>query len=540
MPTSTGSSRENARSHLLILLAVAVQLVPLAVSADLIDPDEGLHAAIAREMVTSGDWVVPRILGTDFLDKPVLFFWALATSLATFGNTEFAVRLPGVLFGLAGTFTTALLAHAVLGPRAFAPTAVVMATLAAPFAMLLAPVHDVALVPFTTMALWAFWRRAHDDAPWGLVVLAGLALGLAMLTKGLAGVALAGLAWGSYLLLTRTLSVRRIGDGAAALAIAALVAAPWYVAVEERAPGYLHYFFVERHLMGFTTSTQNHGAQPWWFYLPIVTIGSLPWVGWLLASVSRVRVTPFGGAARARLFATSWLASNLLFLSAAGSKLLTYVLPAFPAIALLVVTAWHEDEEGVASSRVGAWVEGVSAVLLPVAAVALAAQDASVSMTRIVSMCVWSGVCGALWLAAQRARQTLLPRALVAALTCMGVSLALYGPVAAAHSAKALAIHFNASGRLPRRLLVFDERLGSLVFYLSPALRGEVDEARLVAVDFGELRQSARSVAAGDVVAIPTRALPLVSRSLPTDQLPFVEVGDRYRLYSAPELLQGR
>lgn len=546
-----------ARDRLLIGLALALHLLPLVAGAPLIDPDEGLHAAIAREMIDTGNWLVPHFLGSSFLDKPILYFWALASSVAVVGYSEFAVRLPGALFGVAGVVTTALFARTLVGPAAFAPTMFVASTLAAPFAMLLAPVHDVALVPFTTLTLLAFWQREHDDGGWPTVLSAGLALGLAVLTKGLAGVALVGLAWGAYLVLAQRLTVRAIGDGAVTLAVALLVAAPWYGLVEHASPGYLRYFFLERHLMGFTTTTQNHGLQPWWYYVPVLAIGSLPWLGWLAAGVATA-LTPAHGSApqprrvRSAIFLLCWLVSNALFLSAAGSKLLTYALPVFPAVALVVVHVWSQGVgvTCVRSAKFASWIEGLSIAALPLGAAMVALSDGPLSAARLwlLGLCAVGG--GALWLLSTRtwrsnlhtargdASPPLWPRAAVIAAVYAGVVACLYGPVASRHSAKALSAHFNESGRLPRRLFVFDERLGSLLFYLTPALRAECSTDRLRPVDFGELRQAARTMALGDVVAIPTQAVALVSRSLPVASLSFVPVVDRYRLYSAPELLQ--
>src|SRR3990170_3316095 len=90
-------------------VAVAYLLAPLVASAPLFDPDEGLHAAIAQEMVLRGDYVTPTSLGEPFLDKPILFFWAEAASLRVFGDNETAVRLPPLLFGLLGMLAVALL-----------------------------------------------------------------------------------------------------------------------------------------------------------------------------------------------------------------------------------------------------------------------------------------------------------------------------------------------------------------------------------------------------------------------------------------------
>jgi hypothetical protein len=81
----------------LVLLGVTLFLFPLALGHPLLDPDEGLHAAIAQEMVERGDYITPRFLGDPFPDKPVLFFWALAGSLRAFGFTEPATRAPGLV-----------------------------------------------------------------------------------------------------------------------------------------------------------------------------------------------------------------------------------------------------------------------------------------------------------------------------------------------------------------------------------------------------------------------------------------------------------
>src|SRR5262249_34179025 len=114
-------TKENWKASLagLIVLAALGLICPLiaARSIPLVDPDEGLHASIAQEMAERGDWVVPRQLQEPFLDKPILYFWAIAASLKVFGNSEAAVRLPGLLFGMLGTITTVILAWRTLGRR---------------------------------------------------------------------------------------------------------------------------------------------------------------------------------------------------------------------------------------------------------------------------------------------------------------------------------------------------------------------------------------------------------------------------------------
>ena len=107
------------------IVALALVIAPLAANAPLFDPDEGLHAAIAQEMVRSGDYVTPRFLGEPFLDKPILFFWSEAVSLRIFGMNEAAVRIPPLAFGVFG-----MVAVALLGRRLFGETTGIIAGIA--------------------------------------------------------------------------------------------------------------------------------------------------------------------------------------------------------------------------------------------------------------------------------------------------------------------------------------------------------------------------------------------------------------------------
>ena len=116
----------------------------------------------------------------------------------------------------------------------------------------------------------------------------GIILGIAILAKGLMGVALVGVAYGSYLLVTRQLTLAACYRGAVSLCVAAAIASIWYLAAERRQPGYLHYYFIERHLLGFATATQTHGDAPWWLYLPTLLGGGLPWIGYLPVTIKEL------------------------------------------------------------------------------------------------------------------------------------------------------------------------------------------------------------------------------------------------------------
>ena len=367
----------------LFLLGVALFIFPLTLHHPLIDPDEGLHAAIAQEMVERGDYIVPRFLGKPFPDKPVFFFWAMAGSLRLLGFSEPAVRAPGLAFGLLGAITTGLLAGTILGRRGGWLAGIFYATLALPIGLMQVPVHDLALVPFTNGALLAFWRAARSPRAvavlaWSLA--AGGCLGLAMVTKGLSGVAIVGLAHATVCLLERRLSVVVVLGGVLALALAAAVAAPAFLAMEHAQPGYLKYYLFERHVLGAVTTTQRHGKAVWHYYLPVVLGGGLPWVLYAPFSLARLRSRArdnatdqrFGDATR---LGWSLLLTGTLFLSLSKSKLLTYALPVFPAIAVLAAVAWLAwlERGGQHPSRWFARMRvvqaGIGAMILPAALV---------------------------------------------------------------------------------------------------------------------------------------------------------------------------
>ena len=188
-------------------------------------------------------------------------------------------------------------------------------------------------------------------------------LGLAILTKGLAGVALVGIAYGGYLIVSRRLRSIHCFRAALALTVAAIVGSSWYIAVEHSNPGYLRYYFFERHVLGFLTNSQPHGLAPWWYYFPILIVGGIPWIGYLPVlvqdAVSRWRnrmpaVTDSRGN-RPLLLLACWFIGCTLFLTASRSKLVTYIWPVFPAVAILTAIVWTRKIDGTLSDAARRW-----------------------------------------------------------------------------------------------------------------------------------------------------------------------------------------
>ena len=488
-------------------VALVVVLAPLVASAPLFDPDEGLHAAIAQEMARSGDYVTPRFLGEPFLDKPILFFWAEAASLHLFGDNETAVRLPALLFGLAGMLSVALLGRTLFGEAAGLTSGIVYATMLLPFGVSQVAVHDIGVVPFMCVAAWCLATLALESgAPsarktLGLAALAGVCLGLSILTKGLVGVAFTGIL-GACLAVYRPAALVRLGVTLTiAVVVALLVAAPWYIAMEHAHPGYLHYYFVERHLQGYLTATQRHSGRPFVYYVPIVLGGALPWTLHLAGAAQSARAHPL------RLVLWGWFAIGLIFLSAGESKLLTYALPLFPALAILIGEYVHgPDRPGTTRAfTIAAWVQILVLALLPAAALMVLR-----SRFGAAPALVWLPVAilGLLTIdAGRRLRRasghTVTVRWFAQASVCSIVATMVVLPhLAGWMTARDLARVLNAGGVLPSRVSVLDERIGSLVFYLDPALRSQATSERINEASFAEAIARARHDPEDAVLAV--------------------------------------
>jgi 4-amino-4-deoxy-L-arabinose transferase-like glycosyltransferase len=468
-------------------LAAVFLIVPLIVSLPLLDPDEGLHAAIAQEMVIHHDYVTPTFLGEPFLDKPILFFWTEALSLRVFGMREIAVRIPPLVFGLLGMLAVATLARTLFDEQRALIAGIVYASMLLPLGVSQVAVHDVALVPFLCGAALCLFHAARSPhaARWGIAI--GLCLGLSILTKGLVGVVFTGI-FGLCLAAADRRSFRRIATTLAiGIALAAIVAAPWYIAMERAHPGYLHYYFVERHVRAYLTPTQPHAGRPWWYYAPIVIGGTLPWTGFLVAAVraawrDRRRTLP--------LLLIAWAAIGLVFLSAGESKLITYVLPVLPALAIVVAdhlaTMWPP--------RVAwRWPAGVyllfTVLLPPVAAAALHRVFTPSGNAATITAALASALTLAAAVRAWRART--LPRFMTSAAAATALSFSilmiLVAPrMAAWMTSRDLARVLNEQGTLPSRVLIVGERVGSLAFYLSDPLRREANANRITNVPMTE------------------------------------------------------
>jgi 4-amino-4-deoxy-L-arabinose transferase-like glycosyltransferase len=311
-----------------------------------VGPDEPRYAWIARDMAESGDWVTPRLYGKPWFEKPPLLYWGGALFFKLFGPSapEVAARLPSAISALLATLALAWLAWRTYGEECarwlllLLPTSVGMigfshaAATDMPFAGMFTTAMvcaAVALGLVTTTENTPILPRT----PWLALILFGFFLGLAVLAKGPAAIILSG---GAVFFLA--IFSKRWRDAfrmlhPAAIASFCLTALPWYILCARRNPDFFHIFIIEHNFKRYLTPEFQH-VQPFWFYIPIVLIAFLPWIATLIWSASlgfRTR-----GHHRLTSFLLAWSLFSIFFFSISRSKLPGYILPAIPAIGLLL------------------------------------------------------------------------------------------------------------------------------------------------------------------------------------------------------------
>ncbi|HUI46884.1 MAG TPA: glycosyltransferase family 39 protein [Nitrospirota bacterium] len=338
-----GTRRGDYRTILVLCALCFVVLFFQLGDRPLWDVDEGMHAATSKDMVLTGDWVTTRVNGENFYDKTVLFNWFVSISFLVFGFTEFAARLPAAVLGLATVLVSYAFGRRLFGSRVGLLGGVVLATSPLFIVLSRTVMHDISLAFFISLALYSFYtaygnqrhRRAH-------LFLCYAAMGFAVLAKGPIGLLLPGMIIGLFLLVKGRLNfLKEMALGWGAL-IFLLVAAPWYVLISVRNPDYLSYFFLKQNFGNFLSKTQATHPRPFYYYVPVLLSGMLPWSCFVPLAFLRPLNRRLQKIDDGVLFLLCWFLVIFLFFSLASSKLGTYILPALPAVALLIGEAWHE------------------------------------------------------------------------------------------------------------------------------------------------------------------------------------------------------
>ncbi|MHB1591898.1 MAG: phospholipid carrier-dependent glycosyltransferase [Sulfuricella sp.] len=326
---------------LLLTLLMAVVWFGNIEYRKLVRPDEGRYAEIAREMASSGDWVTPRLNGIKYFEKPALQYWITAGAYRLFGEHNWTARLWSALTGFLGIFFTAFAARRLFGRKAGLLSAAVLGS--SLLYTLIGHMNslDMGITFFMGGALMSFLLAQQDAASarsnrlWMHVAWAALAF--SVLSKGLIGIVLPGAVLVLYTLIERDFGLWKRLHLFSGILLFMAIAAPWFIAVSIANPEFFHFFFIHEHFERFLTKI--HGRyEPWWWFIPMLVAGILPWLIPLIDSLAHAwKVEP---AAEQRFkpkrFLLIWAVFIFVFFSLSDSKLPSYILPIFPALALLI------------------------------------------------------------------------------------------------------------------------------------------------------------------------------------------------------------
>lgn len=322
----------------------------------LAEPDEGRYAEIPREMLAAGDWITPQLNGIPYLEKPPLQYWVTAAAYSVLGTSPWVSRLWTVSTGLLGIAVTYALGRAVWGARAGELAALIVASCLLYYLVGHLNLLDVGLAFFLNAAVACFLmaQRADGSIADGSIHgatdrgsgngmgaqrrwmgLCWTALALGFLQKGLVALVLPVIALAAYSLICRDTTPWKRLHPLAGLAIVATVTLPWLIAVSLRYPEFLRFFFVHEHLDRFVT-TIHRRTEPWWFFIAVLSVGTLPWTFVIARAVVNLWREPVApGKLHVEKFLMIWAATIVVFFSLAGSKLAPYIVPAIAPLALV-------------------------------------------------------------------------------------------------------------------------------------------------------------------------------------------------------------
>jgi 4-amino-4-deoxy-L-arabinose transferase-like glycosyltransferase len=303
-------------------------------------PDEARYSEIAREMVISGDYITPRLNTIKYFEKPVFFYWIEASAIRFFGFSEGALRLPTLLFGLIGCLVTYITARSLFDRRSGWFASFALATSVLYFSMAHTITLDMAVSVLLTLCLSAFILAI--DMPLGLrrstLLLSAYAFAaLAVLTKGLVGLLLPATIIGIWILLCNQWRCLAKINLLCGIGVFLAIVVPWHALVQQANPEFFHFYFIEQQFLRYLTLYARR-YQPDWFFIPVLILGFFPWIVFLFQALRHHWPATWSDriTQKKSLFLILWAAVIFAFFSFSKSKLIPYILPILPPLAMLV------------------------------------------------------------------------------------------------------------------------------------------------------------------------------------------------------------
>lgn len=375
---------------LFFLFILLTYFIPLETRL-LWQPDEIRYAEISREMLVSGNWSVPYLLDIRYFEKPVLGYWINCIAQWLFGESHFAVRIVVVTSTLLTGWLIYKAAMVVWRNSALAFNA--MTVFLSSFLVLAIGTYNILdpiVTLFVTAAMYSFLVALSTPNKKGKIIAymgIGFFCALGFLTKGFIAVVLPALVF-----LVMAISQARFKEvvcySSIALLALAITAGPWVITVALQAPDYWNYFFWVEHVQRFIAK-ESARSQPTWFYIPIVILGVLPWLGFLFGALKSAFSLKKG-----TLYFLLWFALFFAFFSASKGKLLTYMLPCFVPLSILIAHYIEElkDKPDEKISKLNASINiafglmGISAVIYSLYSTKFALYDTNETLKIVLAI----------------------------------------------------------------------------------------------------------------------------------------------------------
>jgi len=323
----------------LIFIYILIYILPLG-GRPMLTPDEFRYGEIPREMIESGNWVVPKLIGVRYFEKPVLGYWLNAASIMLFGENAFAVRFSSALTtGLAALLLFFLVLKARKDPEEALLASGLFLTFGMVFGVGTFAVLDAPTMFFVSGTLVSFYLGCEMEK-WGwskaaYLAAAGIFAGLAFLTKGFLAFAVPAITVIPYLLWTKRWKQIFILPWIP-LAFTVIVSLPWALMINQQAPKFWSYFFWDEHVKRFIDNAGTHHPEPFYFFIPFLLVGAMPLILFVPSAFAGFK-EKYSGLINDKLikFALCWFVFPFLFFSVCHGKLPTYILPCFMPFAIL-------------------------------------------------------------------------------------------------------------------------------------------------------------------------------------------------------------
>lgn len=319
-------TNKNLSIGIMIVIAIITIFSNLS-GFPLLDPDEPVYAETPKEMILYNDFLSPKIYGEYWYDKPPMYYWLVALTYQVFGVNDFSARFPSALLAFLTVIAIYYYGKKLFNHKVALYSALVLTTSIEFFYLGKAAVTDITLNFCLMVSLFAFLSKQY-------YVFYAFA-GLAVLTKGPIGLFFPGVILFFYLLCLKRfniLSEMKILSGTTLFCIVAL---PWYIYMYSLHGTVFIESFLGFHNITRFTSPEHPSGLLWYYYLPVLLIGFFPWITLLFQSVYRSFSDSYGKFDYL-LFLNIWAVIVFAFFSISKTKLVSYILPMFPPLAMLV------------------------------------------------------------------------------------------------------------------------------------------------------------------------------------------------------------